>query len=313
MYLCAFILFKLRDAFYRGVMVMLLFRIEGNEDWGENKRDYNLPPIPIQAQELDSYIAEEIKKEVNGSKQRKLLSYSKSLGICLLKYVDYCIDKELHILYWLYDCSYIQFGNNQMDYDLEEVMEQRTFDTNETIEISNFIIDISDNEMLDQYLRQMTGTGKKKFASPQKDQEVVVMNPDNDWMISFEGYLNTVYLLYALVYKYGINETISSAIKKKICDLEPNRFIFCEQERNALIIIVDYLSKNYDYEKTVTKEILDECRNSNQIHPFDSIVQFLQIQEDSFDESYMLSDYNPNIVSEYIWNIYYWWICGSNL
>ena len=38
MYLCAFILFKLRDAFYRGVMVMLLFRIEGNEDWGENKK-----------------------------------------------------------------------------------------------------------------------------------------------------------------------------------------------------------------------------------------------------------------------------------
>lgn len=268
-------------------MIILLFRIEGNEDWGEKKRDYNLPPIPIQAQELDSYIAEEIKKEVNGSKQRKLLSYSKSLGICLLKYVDYCIDKELHILYWSYDCSYIQFGNNQMAYDLEEVMEQRTFDTNETIEISNFIIDISDNKMLDQYLRQMTGTGKKKFASPQKDQEVVVMNPDpdNDWMI--EGYLNTVYLLYALVYKYGINEAISSDIKQKICDLEPNRFIFCEQERKALIIIVDYLSNNYDYERKVTNKILDECRNS------------------AFYEPYMLSDYNTNLVSEYIWDIYY--------
>lgn len=300
-------------------MIILLFRIEGNEDWGEKKRDYNLPPIPIQAQELDSYIAEEIKKEVNGSKQRKLLSYSKSLGICLLKYVDYCIDKELHILYWPYDCSYIQFGNNQMDYDLEEVMEQRTFDTNETIEISNFIIDISDNEMLDQYLRQMTGTGKKKFASPQKDQEVVVMNPDpdNDWMISFEGYLNTVYLLYALVYKYGITEEISSDIQNIIYNLEPNRFP-CEKERNALIIIVNYLSNknNYNYEKDITSKILDECRNSNQIHPFDSIVQFLQIQEDPFDESYMLSNYNTNIVSEYIWEIYrskYSRRYGSNL
>lgn len=78
----------------------MLFRIEDSNGLDSQEREYDpsaysLPTIPYN--ELDYYIADQIRKEVNGSKKRKLLSYSKSLATCILKY-DMHGDNELHIL-----------------------------------------------------------------------------------------------------------------------------------------------------------------------------------------------------------------------
>jgi len=50
----------------------------------------------LKVAELEGYLAKEIGKEVNNANNRELLSYSKSLGVCLLKYNKYT-DNELRI------------------------------------------------------------------------------------------------------------------------------------------------------------------------------------------------------------------------
>ena len=77
----------------------LLFRIEDTENEQGCHRQYALPydALPkLRISELDKYIANEVRKEINNTKDRRLLSYSKSLGVCLLKYNKF-IDNELHI------------------------------------------------------------------------------------------------------------------------------------------------------------------------------------------------------------------------
>lgn len=77
----------------------MLFRIENTVDFDGLHRKYalsyeELPQMPLF--ELEAYVANEVRKEINNAKNRKLLSYSKSLGVCLLKYNEYA-DNELHI------------------------------------------------------------------------------------------------------------------------------------------------------------------------------------------------------------------------
>ena len=50
----------------------------------------------INKAELDIFIANKIRDEINGSKKRELISYSQSLATCLLKYNKF-VDNELHI------------------------------------------------------------------------------------------------------------------------------------------------------------------------------------------------------------------------
>ena len=76
-----------------------LFRIEDINGFNPITRVYqnensNYPVI--EAGKLDQYIAEEIRKCVNGSRSRSFLSYSKFLTTCLLKYNNYT-DNKLHI------------------------------------------------------------------------------------------------------------------------------------------------------------------------------------------------------------------------
>ena len=52
--------------------------------------------IIIRKSEFDKCVAKLIRDEINGSKHRCILSYSKSLATCLLKYNKYT-DNELHI------------------------------------------------------------------------------------------------------------------------------------------------------------------------------------------------------------------------
>ena len=51
------------------------------------------------------------------------------------------------------------------------------------IQLSSFIVDVSDNDLRDHYLMKNTGVGRKKIASPVKYSEVVVFNPPFDLVI----------------------------------------------------------------------------------------------------------------------------------
>lgn len=77
----------------------MLFRIEDISGFGANLRTYNVEdfskPI-IEKTQIDNYIANLIRDEINGAQGRKILSYSKSLATCLLKYNNFT-DNELHI------------------------------------------------------------------------------------------------------------------------------------------------------------------------------------------------------------------------
>lgn len=227
--------------------IKMLFRIEDTENTEGFHRQYELPEeeLPrMRLSELDEYIAGEVRKEINNSNDRKLLSYSKSLGVCLLKYNNYT-DNELHISHitpnqlFYYDCKKEQ--SKVIWYDIHYGMQDYEFKhSNRKIVLCNFSLDVSDNAQVNYYLNRFTGVGKKKYASPEKDKEVVLMQSPNDLVIS--QYTDSVYLLYALVYKYGMSEYIFRNLYHKIATLDEFRFDYCpETEREALLNIVSYL------------------------------------------------------------------------
>ena len=53
------------------------------------------------------------------------------------------------------------------------------------------------------------------------------------------------------------------------------------------------------------EQILQDCQNNEHLSTYyDPILQLLGIQEESFEDSFMLGDYNCIIVSEWIWYCY---------
>ena len=288
----------------------MLFRIEDTENIAGVKRQYTLSwdDLPrMYLSQVNDYIANEVRKEVNNTNDRQLLSYSKSLGVCLFKY-NYYTDNELHISHtmpndvYYYDCQKQMLKNCYYD------IYQRDFGTkhkrNPQIILCNFSLDISDNVQLDYYLTQITGISKKKFASPEKDKEVVLMQEPNDLVIS--EYISSVYLLYALFYKYGIPPYVLKRLDNMITTLDNDRFRFCpESERQALLAVVKYLYNNGNREREFADKIIlqgkDEARLSTY---YDPNIQFYDIQDTTFEDSYKLSDYNHDIISSKIWGIY---------
>ena len=289
----------------------MLFRIEDTENIDGCHRRYTIPfdELPImRMSELERFLASEVRKEINNSNTRKLLSYSKSLGVCLLKYNQYT-DNELHIsgipqnCLWYYDCK--KQRPQVISYDMRSGLPayERNHPNREII-LLNFSLDVSDNNLVDSYLRSHTGVGKKKVASPEKDKEVLVMQSPDDLIVS--QYTSSVYLLYALVRKYGMTETVAQSIYSKISSLEEFRFDYCDQtERSALLAIVDYLFIHGNTERAISHRVFADSQNDNRISTYyDPILQLHGIQEDDFRDSYLLGDYNSNIISEWIWEIY---------
>ena len=167
----------------------MLFRIEDNKNVDGRHREYEIPfdclPV-LKPQELEKYIAEEVRKEINDSQDRKLLSYSKLLGVCLLKYNEYA-DNELHInmdylegvyggVYFYYKKEDENLKTGYVPFDLMNgLFGLKKQKYGKKIKLLNFNIDVSDNNLLDEYLKKMTGTGRKKVASPEKDKEILLM------------------------------------------------------------------------------------------------------------------------------------------
>ena len=291
----------------------MLFRIEDTENVDGHYREYeipydNLPKLKIE--KLESYVAEEIRKEINNANDRRLLSYSKSLGICLLKYNEFA-DNELHIkmndyadgvyFYDLKNPEMLFYSPFDLSYGLMDVS---FIQAKSEIILLNFKVDVSYNNLLDGYLKMKTGIGRKKIASPEKDREVLCMQSPNDIIIS--SYSNSVYLLYALSLKYGMKESIYKNLINKIYNLEEFRFQDCgESERYGLLQIVDYLYKYGIYERKISQRLVKDSLNSKIIPVYyDPISQLHDIQKNSFLDSYMLRDYNENIVSDWIWDCY---------
>jgi len=290
----------------------MLFRIEDSENPFGCHREYSIPieKLPrLELAEVEGYIAEEIRKEVNNANNRKLLSYSKSLGVCLLKYNKYT-DNKLHINK-LDSCDFVNYYDIESDkceykiYSLANgVYNKESKHKEKKIVLLNFVIDVSDNNLLDLYLQKITGTGRKKVASPEKDKEVLLMQSPEDMVIT--TYLDSVYLLYALFMRYGMKKSIHKNLINQIKNLDSYRFEICgEVERYALIEIVNYL---YNYGKNdieMCHRVFQDSQGEEHLSMYyDPILQLHGIQNECFEDSFMLGDYNGNIVSDWIWHFY---------
>ena len=291
---------------------MIYFRIEDIANCTGIQRNYKLEieDLPVvNKQDVEYYIAEEIRKEVNGSKDRKLLSYSKSLGVCLLKYNEF-VDNELHIcnensMWYENTIRYITPNQHfrQKFYTLEAGLSpDRLFKGNGEIKLYNFVLDIANNELLNDYLMKFTNTGLKQYASPEKDCEVIMMQTYSD--VKIERYIDSIYLLYALQLKYNFlrNQITVQKVIDEICQLDAFRFEGCEEERQAIILLIQYLYYETKTEKINFEEMLKYSeKRKNFFGYYNSLLQLHGIVYDDFEDAYHLSDYNDNVVSDIFW------------
>ena len=229
----------------------MLFRIENVNDVDANLRTYcpeDFLCVSVDKAVIDEFIASMIRQEINGAKNRSIWSYSKSLAACILKY-NKNADNELHIFDEGINLDSILYvdsdGKLQRDfYSLRERLywghKRPFFADGGKITLRNFVIDVSDNDLVDEYLRLYTGKGRKKIASPEKDSEVAVMNPSND--LTIIQYLSTVYTLYALQYRYRFLCCDNARINliRKIQRLDDFRFfVVCYKETTAFGALTD--------------------------------------------------------------------------
>ncbi len=291
----------------------MIFRIEDVSGVDPKLRTYNVESFEfpmIDKSQIDKYIAVKIREEVNGASGRSLLSYSKSLATCLLKYNRFT-DNELHIcrIGGLQDYMdyilYVSAKNKResMRYSIQDrINSGPLFHNNGKIHLLSFVIDISDNALLDAYLRDYTGGGRKVYASPEKDNEVIVMNPPNDIVIN--QYMDSVYILYALQMRFGFLNSINirNALIDEIRNMERFRFEYCPNERLAFIDLICYLYTNWEYEFEISRKIIDHSKKEDHISfHYNPILQFYNILEDLFQESYNLGSYNENVLSDLFW------------
>lgn len=287
----------------------MLFRIEDISGFDTKTRTYNIEehvsPF-LSKEEVDSYIARKIREEINGSKNRSILSYSKSLATCILKYNKFT-DNELHIYSpeFINKISYKTSKNNekQKSYMIQNRIGGKHLFNNKSgkIQLLNFVIDVSNNSLVDQYLRYYTNVGMDPYASPEKDKEVVVMNPTNDLIIN--QYMDAVYILYALQLKYNFlgNIIIRKDLLMELDNLDTFRFKNPD-EKKAFIKLIIYLCNKWNIEKLISQRIYNYSKKEKFfLAHYDPILQFHGIMRDSFEDSYHLKTYNENILSDLFW------------
>ena len=287
----------------------MLFRTEDSfcdeESLVFQNREF-LQQIDFSNYELNKTIADLVRAEVNCSQGRKLISFSASLAACLLKYNQYATG-PLHIYYnMMYDNILIEVQNQDMVLPYSIV--NRYYPNDRFIfegKIKSFVIDIANNEALNSYLKNHTGVGKKARANPQKDGEVVVLNPSPNRNSVLETYVSALYILYALQYRYGFisNPLYVNRLIERIVALDQGRFINCPQEQTVICSMVLYLSYYWQYESKVSKEII-EYTNKNYCTPvFYPNGQFYEIinPEFSFDELWNDRSDIEDVVTATIW------------
>lgn len=285
----------------------MLFRIDTSSGFNNHNRQYSFSdsePVILKGGEIEGFIAGEIAKEINGSNDRRLISYSKSLGVCLLKYNNY-LDNGLHFAevssnthagYTELCCRigdeiscvsyYLQYGLN---FPFEEA------------ELLNFIADVSDNRIVQNYFQKHLGKGKNPFASPEKDREVVMMRPLNEKVITADN-LESVYILYGLSMRYDFlsDEDIPAGLIRDVIHAF-NEGRFNNEETEAIISLINYMACYRNYERSLSRAVRERNSIGDRI-PFcyDLICEYDTIMNSSFSEAYDLT-YTSNIITSAIW------------
>lgn len=303
----------------------MLFRVEtyGEIDFDNRYYDVDEFNAPlIDKKNIDEYIAKMIRDEINGSKGRQILSYSKSLATCLLKY-NKSENNVLHICMTNGDFNYIKYispkGKNKVrKYDLAERIcddPAPVFKKDGKINLLGFVIDASSNKIVDKYLRRYQDKGMKKRISPEKDAEIVIMNSPNDNPIY--NYMSFVYMLYALQIKYNILNFLN--IKDRLIDdiMEMDERCFDEScdNKKTICCLIDFLAYNcrtgsyyYKCEWEKCKQFCKDLENNEfaPLYPFDLLL-FNCIISQSYNaaqELFYSYDVQKDILSAKLWNYY---------
>ena len=309
---------------------VMLFRIEDVNDSDAIRRIYNPNEFHcpyLKSSDVDTYIAEEIRKEVNGSADRNALSYSKSLAVCLLKYNPYA-DNELHILPLCWNArniiqyisiNHIRFICGQGDiFSAEYSILDRLNNPSplifpcDCVTLREFIVDVSDNELLNHYLRRYTldQKGLSSRVSPEKDCEVIVMNPPIDLTIG-EWNIEAIYILYALNMIFGFLR--SPFVCKQLIDTIHQSNILCVDEINAFETIICYLSECWQYEFEISKNIYGYTKTTDKgtfsyspINFFENILKITPHNITDFIDTWATDcDYQRSPISELCWQSCY--------
>lgn len=249
---------------------MLCFRVEDENGLEPKAREYGWNTsfaTHVNASEADELIAQEIRRQINGSNDRSIFSCSKSLGVVLFKY-NILSDNPLYLIPFD-NCNIVIFdamskkGNLKpkcMPYDITDLDYpfSRQFGCKE-IALKYYIIDVENGEILDKYLKRYTGKGKHPRAPVQKDSEIVIRHIVNELVV--KNYISTVYLLYCLQYKTKF--LYKNTVMESLLDLF-GEFVDNEDELNALCLIAKYLYTNWNYEKEISDKLIwekmDEAR-----------------------------------------------------
>ncbi len=286
---------------------MLLFRIDTSSGFNDNPRQYGFQETePINWSEIERFIAEEIAKEINGSNKRRLISYSKSLGVCLLKYNKY-LDNGLHFLNipshtlagYTELCYRIGNQTHCINYFMQDGICDLPF---EEVELINFFVDVSDNNIVQDYFQKHLKRGKKQFASPEKDKEVVLMRLLDEKVIDADN-LDIVYILYGLGIRYDFlrDDRILNELTRDINNaFHEGRY--SEDELQAIICLINYMAYQGSYERTLSKATRERNSISERI-PYcsDPIYKYDTIINSSFQDAYEMSDYSENVITHALW------------
>jgi len=82
-------------------------------------------------------------------------------------------------------------------------------------------------------------------------------------------------------------------------DLDDFRFYYGEQERYALVNVINYLAYNWSEEQSISQEVYNYLNQQYHLSAcYDSICQYLGILENDFEESYdLIRYYQPDAVT----------------
>ncbi len=243
---------------------MVCFHIE---DAFEQRMDYmaNRSSCPlIDKTQVDTFIANEIRLQVNGDQQRSIFSASKSLGVVLFKY-NKIGDNPLHIIPIDYlNNLEVTLGPNDrhffIPYDIKNTSYQIIRSINQAnFYLHNYTIDVSNNCTLNQYLHKYTPVGKHPYAACEKDNEVLIRHITTNFTLSDELHIDAVYLIYALNHRYSFLR--NSTVFKEILDLcqlyTPNNEGACY----GFYLILNYLVNNREFEYNASNPIILEKQN----------------------------------------------------
>lgn len=240
-------------------MSKMYFRVENENGTHPNLREYNRNIFEnpfISSSEADRYIAEEIRKQVNGADDRCLFSCTRSLAVALLKY-NYIGDNPLIIMECEENIVLVQLTNDKLsctEYDIHNLgYPLKRYYPDMDIKICNYVLAVDDNNAFEKYIHNYVRTHRKKEASPQKDCEVVIKHMTDNLKIT--KHIDAVYILYALQMRTNF---LKNELSRYYLENVYNELDISEEERQAFITITNYLCYNKKYEKRISKTIISE-------------------------------------------------------